>query len=139
RVERLFWPRLTVRDLRHLEDADDIFPALVDHIRDATNGGRIVPMVSVFAPQEPGSPGIRIRNRELIGYAGYRRADGSVLGDPANLEFTELAMRMGWEGGANTPFDLLPLIIQVPGRKPRVYDLPAEAILRVQLRHPEFD
>lgn len=137
-VERLFWPRLVVRDLRHLDEADDIFAALVDHIRDATNGGRIVPMVSVFAPQEPGSPGIRIWNRNLIGYAGYRRSDGSVLGDPANLEFTSLAMRLGWKGGAHTPFDLLPLIIQVPGGKPQIYDLPEDAVLEVQLRHPDF-
>lgn len=138
-IGRLFWQKLIVRDLRHLDRADDIFKALVEHLHDSTNGGRIQPMISVFAPQEPGSPGIRIWNRQLIRYAGYRRTDGTILGDPLNVEFTELAMRLGWKGGEQTPFDLLPLIIQVPGEKPRVYDLPREAVLEVDLKHPEFD
>lgn len=138
-IGRLFWQKLIVRDLRHLDRADDIFAALVEHIRDSTNGGRIQPMASIFAPQEPGSPGIRIWNRQIISYAGYRRADGSILGDPQNVAFTALATRLGWKGSEQTPFDLLPLIIQVPGDKPRVYKLPREAVLEVKLRHPEYD
>lgn len=40
--------------------AEDLFAALVEHLRQATNGGKICPMISIFAPQLPGEPGIRI-------------------------------------------------------------------------------
>lgn len=29
-------------------------------------------------------------NSQLIRYAGYKQPDGSILGDPANVEFTEV-------------------------------------------------
>ena len=32
----------------------------------------------------------RVWNVQLIRYAGYKQNDGSILGDPANVEFTEV-------------------------------------------------
>ncbi|HEX4200696.1 MAG TPA: nitric oxide synthase oxygenase, partial [Chthoniobacterales bacterium] len=97
-VGRLAWQSLVVRDLRHLNAPEQVFAALVDHIVVSTNGGRIIPMISVFASGSAQKPKVRIWNRQLIGYAGYLQADGSVLGDPSNLSFTQRIQALGWKG-----------------------------------------
>src|SRR5438270_415705 len=40
-IGRLHWKSLVVRDMRHLSTAVDIFEALIEHIRFATNGGKL--------------------------------------------------------------------------------------------------
>ncbi len=137
-IGRLLWQSLEVRDVRHLTRADEIFAACVEHLEYSTNGGRIRSLVSVFAPAGDG-PGIRIWNRQLIRYAGYRAADGSTLGDPEQEAFTRMAMGLGWQPPRDkSAFDLLPLIIQVPGAEPEVFTLPPAAVLEVPISHPEF-
>jgi len=136
-IGRIFWQSLVVRDRRHLTTAPLVFEAVVEHIREATNGGSIRSLITIFAPNHPGQPGIRIWNPLLIRYAGYPQADGSVIGDPAQVEFTQLAQRMGWKG-AGTNFDILPLIIQMPGEKPQMFELPPEVVLEVSLIHPDY-
>jgi nitric-oxide synthase, bacterial len=136
-IGRIFWQSLTVRDLRHLSTAEEIFMALVQHIQLATNGGSIRPTITIFAPDR-GEKGIRIWNPLLIRYAGYRQPDGSIIGDPAQVELTESLQQMGWAGGAKTPFDLLPLVIQMPGQKPQIFELPPEIVMEVPLTHPEY-
>ena len=127
-IGRIFWQSLNVRDLRHLTTAQEIFAALVEHIELATNNGSIRPYISIFAPQQPGKKGIRIWNPQLIRYAGYRQADGSVVGDPAQCELTEICQRFGWIG-RGTRFDVLPLIIQMPDQPPEWFEIPSKAIL----------
>lgn len=95
-IGRIGWQSLTVRDLRHLTTAEDIFAAIVEHIELATNQGKIRPTISIFAPQKPGKEGIRIWNPLLIRYAGYRQPDGRVIGDPDKVELTEICQSMGW-------------------------------------------
>jgi nitric-oxide synthase, bacterial len=136
-VGRKYWPSLAVRDCRHLESPEEMFAAMVDHIRLSTNGGTIRPMITVFAPQEPGRPGIRIWNEQLIRYAGYRQPDGSILGDPRQVELTEVARHLGWKREQRTPFDLLPVILQMPGGELRLFELPADAVLEVEISHPD--
>src|SRR5689334_22693006 len=75
-IGRLPWRNLEVRDMRCLSSAEDIFEACVEHLRLATNGGRIRPMITVFAPHVSDQPGIRIWNPQLIRYAGYQQPDG---------------------------------------------------------------
>lgn len=137
-IGRLHWQSLQVRDMRYLSTAQDIFSALVEHIRLATNGGKIRSTITVFAPQRPGHPGIRIWNPQLIRYAGYRQADGTIIGDPLHANLTEMVYRLGWRGGRGGPFDLLPLVIQMPGRAPELFELPRDCVLEVSLSHPEF-
>ena len=111
----------------------------VEHLREAYNGGKIRPLITVFPAANPGSEGIRIWNPQLIRYAGYRQADGSVTGDPLNCALTDAIRALGWRGGAGTPFDVLPLVIQFPGRSPRLFELPRDAVVEVPLAHPVFD
>lgn len=138
-VGRLYWNSLRLRDMRHLTTEEEVFEACVSHLRTAYNGGKIRPTITVFAPQVPGQAGIRIWNPQLIRYAGYRQADGSVIGDPSQVELTEALRALNWPDGAGTPFDVLPLVIQWPGRPPRIFELPADAVAEVPLHHPDFD
>jgi nitric-oxide synthase len=136
-IGRLYWRSLQVRDLRQVTDAEGIAEECAEHLRLATNGGRIRPLISVFAPDRPGRRGPRIRNEQLIRYAGHRGADGTVIGDPRNTGITELAARLGRPRGPRTAFDVLPLVIEGVQDKPRLFELPPDAVLEVPLDHPE--
>ena len=138
-IGRLHWRSLQVIDSRSLDDVDDVFDACVEHLRIATNGGRIVPTQTVFAPWHPEEKlGIRIWNHQLLRYAGYRLPDGSVLGDPMNAEFTELCRSLGWSPPAQPGrFDLLPLVIEAHDRL-AIRELPRDVVLEVELEHPEY-
>jgi nitric-oxide synthase len=137
-IGRLHWEGLQIRDRRHLQTAQEIFDELVEHVRLSTNSGKIKPLITVFAPREPGQPGLRIWNPQLIRYAGYRQPDGSVVGDPLNADLTDAIVALGWKGGQRTPFDVLPLVIQLPGQRPELFELPGDAVLEVHIRHPQF-
>ena len=137
-IGRLHWETLRVRDLRHLTSAQEIFNEIVDHVRQATNGGRIRSTISIFAPDIPGSPGIRIWNPQFIRYAGYRQADGSVVGDPDQIELTALCQHLGWQG-QGTAFDVLPLVIQTAAEPPQWFELPSEVVMEVPITHPNYE
>jgi nitric-oxide synthase len=130
---RHLWHELDVRDRRDLESEEEMFQAILDHIAAATNGGELRSTITVFKPD-----GRRIWNPQFCRYAGYRQGDGSILGDPMQLELTEALLAMGWEPGERGRFDLLPIVIQLPGRPPRWFELPHELILEVPIRHPHY-
>ena len=46
--------------------------------------------ITVFQHRTRPNADYRVWNTQLIRYAGYRMEDGSILGDPANAEFTEV-------------------------------------------------
>jgi len=137
-VGRHYWPSLELLDYRSLSRVEEIYEVLVDYLDRATCEGRIRPTIVAFAPTRPGEPGIRIWNEQLIRYAGYRQADGSVVGDPRCCEITEIARNLGWRGGEGGRFDILPWILQMPGEAPRVFEIPRQVILEVPLVHPDY-
>jgi nitric-oxide synthase len=137
-IGRLYWNSLSVRDRRDVRDAGEVAAASADHLREATRDGRIRSLITVFAPDTPDRPGPRIWNEQLVRYAGYARPDGGVTGDPRNAGLTAAARRLGWPGGPGTPFDVLPLVIQDTGGEPRWFALPEDAVLEVELGHPEY-
>jgi nitric-oxide synthase len=137
-IGRLYWRSMRVRDLRAVRDPADVGAQCVEHLRLAYNGGKIRPVITVFAPDTPGRPGPRIWNEQLIRYAGYRRADGSVLGDPRYVRFTEAVTRLGWRAPDNpSPFDVLPLVTSSDGDT-RLVPVPRDAVIEVPLTHPDF-
>nr|WP_235922210.1 nitric oxide synthase oxygenase [Lentzea tibetensis] len=139
-IGRLYWRSLKVRDLREVSEPADVARECVEHLRVATNGGKIRPVISVFAPEEPGSPAPRILNEQIVRYAAYRGKDGGVMGDARNLALTEEALRNGWQPPAERgPFDVLPVMVRTEGRKSCLVDLPPDAVLEVPLSHPELD
>ena len=137
-IGRLYWRSLVVRDRRDVTDAEGMAVECVEHLRIATNGGRIRPVVTLFAPAGPDGTGPRILGDQLIRYAGYRSSTGAVLGDPSQVAATERALALGWRGGAGTPFDVLPLVVQPAGERPRLFELPTDAVLEVPISHPDL-
>ncbi|MCA9705102.1 MAG: nitric oxide synthase oxygenase [Myxococcales bacterium] len=134
---RRIWRGLVVNDYRHLTTAGEIFEACVDHIRKATNRGKLLPMISVFAQKQDRKPGIRIWNPQLIRFAGYAQGDGTVIGDPGNAELTQQAIKLGWKAKGGD-FDVLPLIIQMPNEEPRMFEIPEDAVAMVPIVHPDL-
>ncbi|MEW1909149.1 nitric oxide synthase oxygenase [Kitasatospora sp. NPDC085895] len=136
-IGRLYWRSLVVRDLRHVDTPDAMAEECFEHLRTATNGGRIRPVVSVFAPDRPERPAPRILNQQLVRYAGHPDGEGGWIGDPAGAALAGLARGLGWKSGEDR-FDVLPLMIRHrPGEEPRWYELPDDAVLEVPLRHPD--
>jgi nitric-oxide synthase, bacterial len=137
-IGRLYWRTLQVRDRRQLSAPGQIAAECFTHLHEATNGGQIRPMITVFAPDAPERPGPRILNSQLIGYAGHQSGE-AVIGDPEHVEITRVARELGWRAG-DPPgqFDLLPLIIQSSGLPLARFELPRDAVLEVPLRHPDL-
>lgn len=139
-IGRLYWNSLRVRDLRHVHTAAGIAAGCVEHLREATRGGRIRSTITVFAPDTPGSPGPRIHNDQLIRYAGHRTAASGVRGDGKYTEFTDQAVALGWRRPEPAGrFDVLPLLVSTGDGPPEIFELPADAVLEVPLRHPDHD
>lgn len=135
-IGRLFWESLCVHDARHIETEEAAAEALFTHIETATNGGKIRPVITIFPPARNGKAVVQIKNEQLIRYAGYETEQG-IVGDPVSLAFTKECQALGWQG-AGTPFDVLPLMIQVGERTPQLFKIPESLILEVPITHPEM-
>ncbi|MEV7506286.1 nitric oxide synthase oxygenase [Streptomyces sp. NPDC093018] len=135
-IGRAYWNSLRVVDRRDVTTPEEIHRHLCDHLRQATNAGRIRPVISIFAPDTPGRPAARVWNAQLIQYAGYRQQDGTVLGDAASLDFTDVVRKLGWQAPQG-PFDVLPLVIEAAGDKPQIFELPSDLIRQVPITHPD--
>jgi nitric-oxide synthase, bacterial len=139
-IGRLYWRSLRVRDRRHVREPAAVAAECVQHLREATRGGRVRSVLTVFAPQTPAGSGPLVHNDQLVRYAGHREpgGDAAVLGDPANAALTDRAVALGWRR-PDPPgrFDPLPLLVSVDGGIPEVFELPRDAVLEVALTHPE--
>ena len=140
-VGRLFWQGLQVRDARHVTDTDGMFEEICEHVRLATNDGNLRAVLTAFPPKHPDADeGPRVWNPQLLRYAGYRQEDGSILGDRANEGITAQALRLGWQAPEpRTAFDLLPIVLSVPGAPEKFYELPSELVLEIPIVHPDFE
>lgn len=136
-IGRLFWKSLDVLDCRHVTEPDDVAGQSFRHLDEAFAGGRIRPMISIFAPVEGDKLPVWIESRQLSQYAGYVGPEG-VQGDPANAEMTRVAMAMGWRPPADTGrFDLLPLLLRDHQGRRRLYETPSGIVREVPITHPE--
>ncbi|XP_076435250.1 nitric oxide synthase-like [Babylonia areolata] len=136
-IGRIQWSKLQVFDARHINTARGMYEALCNHIKYGTNKGNLRSAITIFPQRVTGRGDFRVWNAQLIMYAGYRQPDGSVIGDPKSVEFTEVVMKMGWKP-KGTPFDLLPLVLSAAGQDPEMFDIPPELILEVPLKHPKY-
>jgi nitric-oxide synthase, bacterial len=136
-VGRSHWRTLRLIDARGVSCAAELAEACWRQLRASTNGGAVQSMITVGPASRPGARPWLILNPQLIRYAGYRRSDGSVTGDPATVELTDLALYLGWRG-AGTPFDVLPLIIATPDEPLQWFTVPQDCVLEVPLEHPDY-
>lgn len=128
---------LELIDARDAKTPADIAEACFQHLLHSTNNGHVKSMITIFDPPVPGARGAQIMNPQLIRYAAYRQKDGTILGDPAHLELTDYAHKLGWQG-EKTAFDVLPLIIHAPGFTPQWFEIPRDIVLEVPMTHPDF-
>lgn len=137
-VGRIAWNNMVVRDRRHITDPDEMFRELQEHAQFAANGGNLQITMTVFRPRQPKERwGPRIWNSQLFRYAAYRQPDGSILGDPANLDLTTAIINFGWEPPQPcTAYDILPVVIELPGQTPKMYHWKPEEVLEVEIEHP---
>lgn len=137
-IGRIQWNNMVVRDCRHITDPDEMFKELLEHLRLGTNDGNIQVTMTAFRPKQPKERwGPRLWNPQLLRYAAYELPDGSVMGDLANLELTQAIIKLGWQPPEpRTPYDILPIVIEVPGMEPKLYEFPKEDILEVDIEHP---
>uniref|UniRef100_A0A8B9J8A4 Nitric oxide synthase n=1 Tax=Astyanax mexicanus TaxID=7994 RepID=A0A8B9J8A4_ASTMX len=137
-IGRIQWANLQLFDARHCKTAKEMFQFMCSHLKFATNGGNLRSAITVFPQRTDGEHDFRVWNGQLIKYAGYQMEDGSVVGDPASVEFTELCIQLGW-----TPkyglFDVLPLVLQANGEDPELFEIPPELILEVEMEHPHYE
>jgi nitric-oxide synthase len=130
------WRTVRLRDRRQVADPAGVAAESVAHLREVSEGGRVRSVITVFAPDVPARRGPRIINGQVVRYAGYRRPAGGFVGDPLNARLTDLAIRLGWQGGG-TAFDVLPLIVTGEDGQPRMFTLPPDAVLEVPISHPD--
>ncbi|KAL7832163.1 hypothetical protein AOLI_G00297110 [Acnodon oligacanthus] len=137
-IGRIQWANLQLFDGRKSKTAEDMFQFLCAHLKFATNGGNLRSAITVFPQRSDREHDFRVWNSQLIRYAGYQMEDGSVIGDPASVEFTELCVQLGWTPKYG-PFDVLPLVLQANGADPELFEIPPELILEVQMEHPQYE
>lgn len=62
-----------------------------------------------------------------------------MLSDPANADLTEYLLhhKLGRPLQIKTEFDVLPIILKLPGEKePCIFELPVECIHEMHIKHP---
>uniref|UniRef100_A0A8C5WNX6 nitric-oxide synthase (NADPH) n=1 Tax=Laticauda laticaudata TaxID=8630 RepID=A0A8C5WNX6_LATLA len=137
-VGRIQWSKLQVFDARDCTTAHGMFNYICNHIKYATNKGNLRSAITIFPQRTDGKHDFRVWNSQLIRYAGYKQPDGSILGDPANVELTEICIQQGWKAPYGR-FDILPLLLQANGNDPELFEIPSELVLEVPIRHPKFE
>ncbi|EJK55330.1 hypothetical protein THAOC_24946, partial [Thalassiosira oceanica] len=140
---RGYWAGLKLLDCRHVKSNDGMFDSCLKHLTQAMSTGSSEAFITVFPPSHPRAKasGPQIWNGQLLQYAAYQTEDG-VMGDPANLLFTEmLSSRFGWLGpkdGIRSEHDYLPLIIQSsPEVDPELFEIPLGCAPPVHIHHPK--
>ena len=142
-IGRHFWRQLDVFDCRSLQTKTSILEALKNHVAFSYNEGAIKSAVTIFAPRDKTSESIdpvRVLNHQLIRYAGFKNEDGTILGDPHSLNFSEKLATLGWQPSKKTAFTPMPWLIQINGEIQDPYSVFEEhpnLLTEVQIEHPE--
>jgi nitric oxide synthase oxygenase domain/subunit/hemoglobin-like flavoprotein len=140
-IGRISWNTLMVRDRRHIDSPKQILEEVHEHLRIATAGTNIQSVMTVFKQQKPMEPyGTRFWSSQYVRYACYHDEEtGKLLGDPANKEMTNylLERKLWTPPELKTAFDVLPLVLKVPGKEtPVIHHLPPEVVFEVNIEHP---
>eukprot|EP00899_Mesostigma_viride_P019797 jgi/Mesvir1/27819/Mv07497-RA.2 len=140
-ANRKFWDQLRLIDSRHVKTNADMFRSLCLQMVEANAAMGTAAMMNIFRAKHPHeSDGPRVWNSQLFRFAAWRQRDMSVLGDPAELKFTELIQnKFGWEPEQRSMFTILPMVLQVnPNEPPELFEWDPNLVLTVPLRHPKY-
>ncbi|CAK5197927.1 unnamed protein product, partial [Aphanomyces euteiches] len=150
-IMRIQWRNISLIDARGADvntklSSHEIFTKCVEHLETTLqeqDGNRVInSLMTVFPQLMPGdTTSAKIWNSQLLRFAGYEQPDGSIFGDPANVDLTKVAIHLGWTPPQRrTPFDVLPLITQgnAPDAVPVMNELPQHVQVLVDIKHPEY-
>jgi nitric-oxide synthase, bacterial len=138
-IARIYWESLEVVDCRRITEPDAIMDRMCGHMREALGDGRIRSMISVFAPIQPNAIPAYFESAQITQYAGYAQKDGSVIGDRQNVEFTRVAMSLGFRPPEQIgQFDLLPVLIRNRDDRRILFNLPQDCVREVPITHPQY-
>jgi nitric-oxide synthase len=132
---RVIWKKLHVFDQRHIDNTDDMFKAIMEHLDFSNNGGNIRPAITLFRQRLPGEKDLRVWNGLITGFAAYEQEDGSIIGDPSSLGLTKFCQKLGWKGKGGM-FDFLPMLLSGTDGIPHYYEIPEKYLMRVKIQHP---
>uniref|UniRef100_A0A4W3IBA7 Nitric oxide synthase n=1 Tax=Callorhinchus milii TaxID=7868 RepID=A0A4W3IBA7_CALMI len=93
-IGRIQWSNLKLFDARKCNSAQEMFDHICTHLRYASNDGNLRSTITVFPQRTDGKHDFRVWNSQLVRYAGYQLEDGSIIGDPASIEFTKSSARI---------------------------------------------
>ena len=138
-IGRIYWESLEVVDCRQITEPDAIMDRMCGHMREALGDGRIRSMISVFAPIKPKTNPAYCERAQITQYAGYAQKDGSVIGDRQNVEFTRIAMSLGFRPPDQIgQFDLLPVLMRDRDDRRILFNLPRDCVREVPIVHPQY-
>lgn len=144
-VGRHMWRTLMVQDCREIRSRSGVVDALENHLNLAWQGGAIQSVISVFAPRDPNRVDepdpVRIANHQLLRYAGFEQADGSIQGDPHSFDFTQRMLQQGWIPNRRTAHTPLPWSIWINDLETPPVDHFAsrpEQFPEVDITHPQY-
>ena len=130
---------LKLCDLRYVTTSVEMAKELLRNAVEAFNEGRIEPTAFVFPPRTVNGRGPMIWNNQILDFAGYKMDDGTILGDPSNVDLTTAIMELGWTPPQTRGrWDLLPLVTMAEGDKPAMMEIPAPLSNLVNISHPHF-
>lgn len=138
-IARNHHQELKLCDLRSITKSSEMATELLRNALVAFNNGRVEPTVFVFPPRQSDGRGPMIWNNQILGFAGYKMDDDTILGDPGNVELTTAIIELGWNPpNVRSQWDLLPLVVMAEGDKPAMIQIPAPLSTLVQIHHPGF-
>jgi nitric-oxide synthase len=138
-ANRKYWDSLTLLDHRSAQSNEQMFAACLSMLEHAMTSAVTIPYVCMFRQKKGKDDGPRIWNSQLLRFAAYREADGTILGDPANLKFTDMLIKkLKWVPPVpRTAWDLLPVVCQFDQDSPPTwFELPSNCAPTVKIRHP---
>ncbi|KAE8165694.1 nitric oxide synthase [Aspergillus tamarii] len=139
-IMRSHYKELELCDLRHITSSVGMVKAVIEEAIKAFNKGQIRPTVFAFPPRSTSGTGPMFLSKQLLNFAGYRQGDGSILGDPSNVELTQDIIELGWAPPEpRSQWDLLPIVAMAENDAPAWADVPAELRDLVDIRHPRFE
>lgn len=81
-----------------------------------------------------------IWNQQLLSFAAYKQEDGSILGDPVNLQLTKDIIELGWTPPTlRTRWDLLPIVAMAEGDEPCMVEVTEKDFPLVRIFHPAYE
>lgn len=141
-ANRSKYQELTVLDCRHVQTNTGAFESILEMLDASISSGATIARMAVFRPKQKNEKqGPRIWNKMILRFAGYRLLSGEVLGDPVDVDFTEmLQKRFGWiPPDPKTAWDVLPILMQLDETKcPELFKLPSTHVPIVHVRHPDM-